>query len=1086
MAVIKRKIRRAGVPVLVVALTGVTLGGLAQADVLPLKTVMSSMFPGLAENAQSPEVQTAESARPPRPQTVGDQRQPKTQVGEGRFRRVDPHTLGMTGLPVSKVEGLPVGMRPDQVVNALVELSTAPVSVQEAARGGVSDLGATLRQITAEQTGKDAAMHAAGASVEGRLTHVLNAVRVRVKTRDLAKVAAIPGVQEVRVAKILRLQNGAADTYTGVGSAWQNTKATGAGTVIGVLDTGIDFTHADFGGPGTVAAYDAARAVADKEPPSSMFPTAKVIGGWDFVGDAYNPDDPGKNTPKPDANPIPCVDHGTHVAGTAAGAGVTADGKTFAGPYNASTLPGNFKVAPGAAPEAKLRTYKVFGCDGGVTDDILAAAIDRAAADGVDVINMSVGWDFGDANDLLSKAVDNATKAGVLVVASAGNAGPNAYVNGSPGSADTALSVAAVDASSPMVPGATLTLPGGGKTDVLNANDATFSSFTADVALAGGKAGTLGCDAADYAGAKGKIVITVRGGNCARIDRAVLGQKAGAKAVIMINNSEGMPLFEGPIEGVTIPFLGMDASGPVEALNKAASLTVTPSKITNTGYAKYASFTSAGPNRLGNVLKPDIAGPGVSLVSAGMGKGTGAIMMSGTSMSSPHVAGIAALVRQAHPGWTPLQVKAALISTADPGKIKDYATAGGPTRGGTGMVQAARAVDTVAYASTNEGRDNLSFGFESLTAKKSSTRSYKITNMSGKAITYDLTTQLATPSYGASIVVSPTRLTVPAKASGSVKLTITMSPTAIADLPSITASDKGALTRLAGTVVATPKSKGVGLYPLRTAFLLVPQGASDVKARATTLPRKETAPTATLTLANTGLHDSVSKVFAWTQTDPAGDTKDPNVPDIIDVGVQSVPGSEGGLPADKQLLVFAVNTSTGISAHGMQEIDINVDTDSDGKPDYVVVVGDVGFLGLGSTGGGLGAYTMDIRNPDKNVPVEAWSAPAPANGSFVLAPVSSSAFGLTKDHSTFSFTVESFSLYSTAEKDATDSATFDAFKPVVSTGDEVTVRSKTEKTVSIKADTSQLSTQTAKGWLVVTEDDVAGRPTADEVPLHLK
>lgn len=1004
--------------------------------------------------------------------------QPRSLSTKGRFSHLDPHALG-------KIKNLPASLKRDTMVNALVELSVAPVSVQEAATSGAVDGAAVRRQVSAEQASKDAQLRAAGATVEGRLTYVLNAVRIRVRARDLAKVAMIPGVRQVQVAKTVRLDNGAGGAYTGVGGAWQSAKVTGAGTVIGIIDTGIDYTHADFGGPGTVAAYDAARAAGNQVPAADMFPTAKVIGGWDFVGDTYDADDPNNNVPSPDPNPIPCGDHGTHVAGTAAGAGVTTDGKTFAGPYNANTLPGGFKVAPGTAPQAKLRAYKVFGCDGTVNDDIIVAAIDQAVADGVNVINMSLGSTFGTAKDLTTKAVDNATKAGVLVVASAGNEGPNAYLTGSPATADTALSVAAMDASSPTFPGADLTLPGGGSTiRAINANGATFSTFTAAVVPAGGKAGTLGCDAADYTGASGKIVITWRG-TCPRVDRAILGQKAGAAAVIMVNNETGLPPFEGPIEGVTIPFLGVDASGPIDSLVAAASLTVASTTIPNPGYTHDADFTSAGPRRLDSALKPDITAPGVSMVSAGMGTGTGSVTMSGTSMASPHAAGIAALVRQAHPGWTPVQVKAALVSTADPGKVGDYAASGGPVRGGTGLVQPAKAVGAVAYAWTPDGRDNLSFGLVALDAAQAQVRTYKIANTSRKSITYDLKAELATSSYGATVTISPTTLTVPPKTSKPVTVTIKLSPAAIAGLPGADASNNGGLAQLSGAVVATPRGTAVGVYPLQTAFLLVPKGLSNVKAEVTTLSRKTATPSGKITLTNTGLHAGVGEVFAWTQTDPAKDTTDPEVPDIVDVGVQSLPGSAVGAANFDRLLVFGVNADKGTSTHATQEIDVLIDTTGDGEADFVTFVVDYGLLAAGSPDGSLGVFTLDVRDPDNPSLVDLWGAYAPANGSIEELPVLASSLGLTAGSGKLTFAVASYSVLGGTDADITAAATFDAFRPVVSTGDIVDVASKAKVTVSVSADKTQTYTQSVKGWLVVTADDPAGRPSAERVVLRL-
>jgi minor extracellular serine protease Vpr len=1004
--------------------------------------------------------------------------QPRSLGVKGRFAHVDPGSLG-------KIKNLPASIKRDTVVNALVELSAVPVAVREAATGGAVDGATVQREVSAEQASKDAPLRAAGATVEGRLTRVLNAVRIRVKARDLAKVAAIPGVRQVQIARTVRLENGAGGAYTGVGGAWQNLKATGAGTVIGIIDTGIDYTHADFGGPGTVAAYDAARAVASQVPPADMFPTAKVIGGWDFVGDTYNADDPDNDVPSPDPNPIPCADHGTHVAGTAAGAGVTQDGRTFTGPYGSATLPGSFRIAPGTAPEAKLRAYKVFGCDGTASDDVIVAAIDQAVADGVNVINLSLGATFGTAADLDSQAVNNATKAGVLVVAAAGNEGPNAYVTSSPAAADTALSVAAMDASSPTFPGADLTLPGGGGTiKAVNANGAGFSTFTADVKLAGGKAGTLGCDAADYTGASGKIVITWRG-TCPRVDRAVLGQQAGAAAVIMVNNGSGLPPFEGPIKDVTIPFLGVDDGGPIGPLSEAASLTVAPITIPNPGYTHAADFTSAGPRRLDSALKPDISAPGVSVISAGMGTGTGPLTLSGTSMASPHAAGIAALVRQAHRGWTPMQVKAALVSTADPSKVGDYAASGGPVRGGPGLIRAARAAETVAYAWTPDGRDNLSFGLEPMRAAETQVKTFKIANTSRKPITYDLSARLATSSYGATVTVLPTTLRVAPKTSRTVTVKIKLSPAAIAGLPGADASNNGALVRLSGAIVATPRGTAAGVYPLRTAFLLVPKGLSDVRAEATTMSRRAATPTGKLTLTNTGPHAGTGEVFTWTQTDPARDTTDPEVPDIVDVGVQSLPGSAVGLTDTDRLLVFGVNADKGTSTHATQEIDVLIDTNGDGEADYVTFVVDSGFFTAGSPDGSLGVFTLDVRDPNNSSLVDLWGAYAPANGSIEELPVLASSLGLTDGSGDFTFAVASYSVLGGPAPDLTGVATFDAFKPVVSNGNLVEVASRARVTAPVSVDRAQLSTQTVKGWLVVTGDDPAGRPSAERVALHL-
>src|SRR5439155_6321875 len=158
--------------------------------------------------------------------------------------------------------------------------------------------------------------------------------------------------------------------------------------------------------------------------------------------DAYN----GSNTPVPDPNPLDCAGHGSHVAGTAAGFGVLTTGATYSGAYNATTISGNtWNVGPGVAPQADLYAYRVFGCSG--STNVVTDAINQAVIDGMDVINMSLGSPFGDATSPDAVASNNASLAGTVVVASAGNSGPNPEITGSPASADRALSVAALDAS---------------------------------------------------------------------------------------------------------------------------------------------------------------------------------------------------------------------------------------------------------------------------------------------------------------------------------------------------------------------------------------------------------------------------------------------------------------------------------------------------------------------------------------------------------------------------------------------------------------------------------------------------------------
>src|SRR5205814_1442044 len=214
-----------------------------------------------------------------------------------------------------------------------------------------------------------------------------------------------------------------------------------------------------------------------------------------------------------------------------------------------------------------------------------------------------------------------------------------------------------------------------------NSNGATFTDGTAlqvavlRVSYPSG-AVSLGCSASDYTnyptGVNGKLVVTLRG-TCSRVARAIYGQQAGAAAV-----------------------------------------------------SSFASFSSGGPRNGDSWLKPDITAPGVSTVSTAVGTGNGATTLSGTSMASPHVAGVAALVKQAHPSWKQVQEwRAAIVNTGNPSAISG-STPYKTSRGGTGLVQPIPAVNTNVIALGDTATSTLNFGFSELKADFSQTKQIKI------------------------------------------------------------------------------------------------------------------------------------------------------------------------------------------------------------------------------------------------------------------------------------------------------------------------------------------------------------------------
>jgi subtilisin family serine protease len=178
-------------------------------------------------------------------------------------------------------------------------------------------------------------------------------------------------------------KNANSDTLVQSLKTWAQTGKTGKGINIAVVDTGLDYTHADFGGAGTTEAYDT--ALASKSDPLTDPSLQKLIdkdkfkGGYDFAGTDYNPDNSSTAKPTPDDNPIDGHGghHGTHVAGTALGYGVTADGKTYKGDYSklSESELQSMEVGPGSAPEAGVYSLKVFGDNGGTTG-LVGAALD--------------------------------------------------------------------------------------------------------------------------------------------------------------------------------------------------------------------------------------------------------------------------------------------------------------------------------------------------------------------------------------------------------------------------------------------------------------------------------------------------------------------------------------------------------------------------------------------------------------------------------------------------------------------------------------------------------------------------------------
>jgi minor extracellular serine protease Vpr len=401
-------------------------------------------------------------------------------------------------------------------------------------------------------------------------------------------------------------------------------------------------------------------------------------------------------------------------------------------------------------------------------------------------------------------------------------------------------------------------------------------------------------------------------------------------------------------------------------------------------------------------------------------------------------------------------------------------------------VQAQRAVDTVSYVTTAGGRDTLDFGYRPLsTGTYSAGLPFTIHNTSGSSITYDLTVQ----AFGiAPVTVSPSSLTVPA--GGTASGTATASVSSAAGLPGAEASIFGAIQSARGVVIATPTSSGAGKYPLRVPYMFVPRGLSNIVAGAKSAYKASGGDlSATIPVTNSGVHSGGADVYAWGIHDANDTTGAEDSFDIRDVGVQLLPREFLCDPdpvgvcgtADDQSLIFAINNWGTASNPAVNEFDIAIDKQNDGRPDAFVVGVDLGAVLTGTADGRFASLIFDKAG---NL-VDAWVADAPMNGSTIELPALLSDLGLNPKSSgseKFNYSVTSFNLVPGALVDSTGTGTFRADKSPVSTGQFLGLNPGQGGTLNVTVDKGKFAGSPQLGWLIATLDDATGAAQADEVP----
>ncbi|MFF3024963.1 S8 family serine peptidase [Gottfriedia sp. NPDC057948] len=519
---------------------------------------------------------------------------------------------------------------------------------------------------------------------------------------------------------------------------------TGKGIKVGILDTGMDYHHPDL--------KDAFK------------------GGYDFVD---NDNDPMETTyadwkksgqPEISGSSTYYTEHGTHVAGIIGGRGVAnSEYKTI-----------------GAAPDADLYSYRVLGPYGSGTEEDIIAGIDRAVQDGMDVINMSLGATLNDPLYATSIAVNNSVLSGVTTVVAAGNSGDKMYTLGSPGAAALALTVGASSIALDVYQYAGIN---NGKNYSVRQLARNYSD---DLTTLKGKTYQLvdvGLgNPADFNGkdVNGKIAFIKRG-TIALIDKIKNAKAKGAVGVLMYNDETNQA------EGAIQSFLGesVDAIPAFSISNKegieiaaaiktgASNFTFGDFKKVQTASDELAGFSSRGPSRVNYDIKPEVTAPGVAILSTvpfyvNNKTGDGSKpedykyayeRLSGTSMATPYVAGVSALLLQSNKELQPEDIKSILMNTADP-LSKAYSV----FEAGSGRVDAYEAIhsnvelevvdQTPTYIngkekSIKELTGGISFGsFGSNDQDIADSRNITLKNRSEKAKTFNVNVKFQTGLRG--------------------------------------------------------------------------------------------------------------------------------------------------------------------------------------------------------------------------------------------------------------------------------------------------------------------------------------------------
>jgi subtilisin family serine protease len=589
---------------------------------------------------------------------------------------------------------------PNRYVLELSGDPAATVSVREGARFAARSVNFAAHRAVVRQSqdAARAAVAARGGRVVESLDTVFNGLIVTIPDARAAELLQIPGAVRLHAVRRVRPSLSHALPLHKVPDAWNllplGQNGAGAGIRIGMIDTGVDVNNPAFSDAlPPVDGFPKVLAAADKQ-----FTNAKVIVAKNYT------------TLLPDGGDPSANDIDGHGTGTA----LAAAGGTASTPYGPVT---------GVAPKAYIGSYKVLDANGG-TSDVVAKAIDDAVADGMDVLNLSLGsyvtsYSDIDPTEVGMAAIARATRAGVMVVVSAGNQGPAPGTIGDFASAPDAITMGAIHNDRSL--GFAIDIDGvapypayaGDGPDPGQVISGTLFDVT-QVDSSG-----LACSPLPAGSVAGKIVLVLRG-NCNFSDKLNDVAAGGALAIIVYNSPTGNTFSSGSVSvgTATLPALFVNQADGADLKARAAQNSGLQVALDFSGASAFPArtdisfFSSRGPS-VGSALKPDMVAVGEEIVTGAQNSNSsgesysasGFIDTAGTSFSSPLAAGAAAVLKGARPGLTVQQYRSLLINGGIAATVSEGAAAT-VSQAGAGMLNLLAAVSgTVAASPTS-----LSFG----------------------------------------------------------------------------------------------------------------------------------------------------------------------------------------------------------------------------------------------------------------------------------------------------------------------------------------------------------------------------------------